>query len=118
MIETVKKISEYKHGFGNAVPASNVRMVHENHTMYPQNTFSFQNMRRNNNMEMPAHQMNVNPQFYNQSIMMNVPSYNLGTGSLESSLMTNVINNGNNANYYGGEGGTFNEYSNCYSASV
>ena len=69
-------------------------------------------------MEMPAHQMNVNPQFYNQSIMMNVPSYSLDTGSLESSLMTSGISNGNNANCYGGEGGTFNEYSNYNSASI
>lgn len=70
-------------------------------------------------MEIPAHQMNVNPQFYNQSIMMNGPSYSLGTGSLESSIMTSSgISNSNNANYYGGEGGTFNEYSNYHSAEM
>jgi len=118
LCETITSKDTSLISFGSGAPASSIRMVHESNTMYPQETFSLQNGRRNYNMEMPAHQMNVNPQFYNQSTMMNVPSYSLGSGGLVSSLITNGINNGNNANYYGGEGGTFTEYSNYHSASI
>jgi hypothetical protein len=118
LCETITSKDTSLISFGSGVPASSIRMVHESNTMYPQDTFSLQNVRRNYNMEMPAHQINVNQQFYNQSTMMNVPSYSLGTGGLVSSLITNGIDNGNNANYYGGEGGTFTEYSNYHSASI